>query len=135
MFNFTDDYNTEFDAYIDDLYSQLDTKGYDVFTQELRCLSVLIGTEAYIYHTDRRPSPAQLDRMATLILKTDKKKRKGMIVAREEYPFLSERQYETRIRKESSFAGAGGYDSRGVSRNVPTRFNRIKTELKLKKVK
>ncbi|MCU7556553.1 hypothetical protein [Macrococcus capreoli] len=135
MYSFSDDYKTDFSAYVDDLFLRLNTLGYGIYTQEERIEDAKRLTDAYITQTNKRPATGQLDRLSTLILKEDKKKRKGKAVVVEEYPALSERQLETRMRNETSFIGSSTYDSAGVNRNMPTRINRIKNELKTKKIK
>lgn len=135
MYKFSDDYKTDFIAFVDDLFLRLDTLGCAIYTQEERIADVKRLTDDYVSQTGKRPATGQLDRLSTLILKEDKKKRKGVLVKREEYPFLSERQFETRMRNEVAFVGAMTYDSTGANRILPTRTNRIKTELKTKKVK
>lgn len=135
MYKFSDDYKTDFIAFVDELFLRLDTLGYTVYTQEERIADAKRLTDGYVMQTGKRPATGQLDRLATLIVKEDKFKRKGVQVVVEEYPVMSDRQLVRRYENEVSFIGANLYDSKGSNMQMPTRTNRIKLELKTKHIK
>ena len=135
MYKFSDDYKSDFIAFVDDLFLRLDTLGCAIYTQEERIADVKRLTDDYVAQSGKRPATGQLDRLATLIVKEDKFKRKGVRVVVEEYPVMSDRQLVRRYDNEVSFIGANLYDSKGANMQMPTRTNRIKLELKTKHIK
>ena len=81
MYKFSDDYKSDFIAFVDDLFLRLDTLGYAIYTQEDRIEDAKKLTDDYVSQTGKRPATGQLDRLATLIVKEDKFKRKGYLYA------------------------------------------------------
>lgn len=78
-------------------------------------------TDLFVMQTGRRPPGAQLDRLATFILREELKDRNTGKHKRAEYPFLSEQQMRRRQRKTVSFAAAEGIATDGQNHRTPTR--------------
>lgn len=137
MTKFYGDYKTILNNEINALYERLDVEGYEIMSQVLRIKLVKELTDTYVKETGERPSPAALDRLSTFILKEAKKAAKGeKMNDGGEYPFHSDRQYESRIRNEAAFIDAEDhYDSTGIKRKTQTRQTRISDELRMKRVK
>lgn len=125
------DYRTQFNDLIDELYSDrlYDYKG-DMLSHEKRvkiCENVL--QEFYNSHEEYPPS-MMIERLANYILKKDIQRRKGFKVEKSGvYPYLSHRQFKTRLMREVNFLQAINYSSTGDNMVSPTRMERIKREL------
>lgn len=133
---FKDNYVDEMNDFIDVLYKRLDEIGYDFYTQDIRIEVVKELTDLYVATTGERPLPQHLDRLATYILKEKKMAVKGECMPEDlEFPFLSDRQYESRKRREASLIGAANYDTMRTDKSPKTRSSRIKKELRINQVK
>lgn len=136
MISFGGDYKSQLNEMIDELFTRIEDVGIRNMPVERRIKDVERITNAYVEQTGERPTPGQLDRLSTYILLEDKLRRKGVKVVDEgEYPILSDSQYEKRTKRESSLVSASSFDSGRVDRKLPTRMNRIKTELSNRKIK
>lgn len=136
-YNFHGDYNTQFADEVDRLF---DVYLYDsngaLNPQEWRLVKVAEITEVFIDQTGERPPEAQLDRLASFILKEDLKRKKGVKVPEAlEYPHLSDRQIRTRHETEADWSYAEYVDIDGNNRSEETRTSRIHNELRRGQVK
>lgn len=124
-----------FDSLINSLFDDIAVDGeFRTHSERVRIVDDVV--EDYFANHGDIPSSSQLDRLSTYILKEDKKDRKGRKrPPAPEYPYLSDRQYDTRTRREASYSAAETYDSDGINRELPTRTNRITSELKTNKMK
>lgn len=130
------DYKTELSDKINDLFDDIRGNDGEFRSPSYRIITCDELIEDYIEISGEVPPSNTLDRMATYIIKEDKKRRKGRKVVDEgDYPILSDRQYESRLRREAPDSRAEHYDSDGINRQIPTRALRIESELKLRKVK
>lgn len=134
MFNKDGDYRQELNDTIDRLYGDLVDDDVMLPVEE-RLVKVEEITDAYVSETGERPTPSQLDRLASYILKKDQAGAKWSEHKDEEYPYLSDRQYAARLARETSLQGADSYDSSGINQNTQTRSKRIQDELLRRKVK
>lgn len=134
MFNKDGNYRAELSTVINTLFDGLMVDG-NMIPEAERIKKVQAITDEYVAVTGERPIPEHLDRLSTYILKKDQEGAKWTQHKDAEYPYLSDRQYATRIAKETSAQGAENYDSAGVNQQTPTRSKRIQDELIRRKVK
>lgn len=124
-------YRTRFNDLIDDLFEH---KLYDcmgnMFSHEKRvhiCNKIL---EEYYKDYEEYPPNMMLERLSNYILKKDIQRRKGFKIEHSgEYPYLSHRQFKSRLMREVNFTRAINYSTTGENVVSPTRYERIKSEL------
>lgn len=135
--DFSGDYTEQFRESVDYLFDESLVGHDDEYIPHNIRIEIADGLiEAYVHQTGKRPPSKQLDRLATFIIKEDKRPRKGS--TRPDplpYPFLSETQYLHAISKERDWAYAQTVATSGVNKQLPTRSNRIADELVRGKVK
>ena len=84
--------------------------------------------ERYFAERHEMPDAGQVERLADLCLREELTDSHPDKMTREEYPFISERQFATRYVKESSMKIAEEYGTDGVNHRVPTKRKREKRE-------
>ncbi len=99
-FNFTDDYNTEFKAYVDELFTKVKEGHYADRDVRIALIDRLI--ESYFEVSGETPDGVQLDRLGTLILNEEYTDKDRMKVRNNENPVLSEDQLSRRRENEVS---------------------------------
>lgn len=125
------DYRTRFNDLIDELfeYKLYDYEG-NMFPHEKRvhiCNKLL---EDFYEDNEEYPPSMMLERLSNYILKKDIQRRKGFKVEHGgSYPYLSHRQFKSRLMREVNFTRAINYTTTGENVVTPTRYERIKSEL------
>ena len=119
IFDKQTDYKVAFEQAVDELIT------HDELSQSERNLAVETLCEAYVVFIDERPNPYQLERLANYVLfETMKDTRKNKMKL-DEYPVLTETQYNRRRKHEVDFdITIGRFDSDGVDRTLPKRKRR-----------
>lgn len=112
-----------------DSVMELDGVEYALQDRNQRMAWVEAITELFVRQTGQRPPGAQLERLATFILREELKDRSTGKHRREEYPFLSEQQMRRRQRKSVSSAAAEGIATDGQNHRTPTRRKRMIKEM------
>lgn len=137
MIKFVGDYNTQFSEEVNRLFDEeLYNDEGDLLPHYYRIELANELTESFVTQTGERPPSAHLDRLSTYILKDKKKRMAGDKLPEPlEYPHLSDDQMKLRHLKEADWGYAEYRDVDGVNRSLPTKHNRIKTELASGKVK
>jgi hypothetical protein len=90
------DYKTKFKTLIDDLFARAKRGEPELADRSKRMKLVEDLTEAYITQTGERPDHAQLDRLATLILREELTDKDRMKMRKNEYPIMSDEQLARR---------------------------------------
>ncbi|MDQ0174399.1 hypothetical protein [Bacillus chungangensis] len=117
-FTFTDKYTEDFQRYVDELYEN------PIADRQKRIETVDQLINDYVQATGKRPAGAQLDRLATLILREELTDMHPDKMSRAEYPLLSPSQQGRRHSGERSFKLAEEVATDGRDYRLPTRLNR-----------
>ncbi|WP_339273766.1 hypothetical protein MKY59_21465 [Paenibacillus sp. FSL W8-0426] len=96
-------------------------------TERMAAVSALI--DSYVEAHGVSPDPAQLDILSDYILREELTNTDRMKSRNEEYPFLSERQFERRRENEVPLEVAEEYGADGRNYRVPKRRKRSTKEL------
>lgn len=93
LFNFEGNYKAVMEEYVSKLEgsAQWDSRAFRMYIAEKM-------TDAYVEQTGRRPDGTFLERLANVILHEELTDRHPDKMTREEYPILSERQYDLRSK-------------------------------------
>lgn len=121
------DYKTQLHESITQL--QAATKKGDM-PRELRLVKIEQLTEDYFAKTGEMPDGVALERMADLCLYEELTDDDRMKVRNNEYPFLSDTQFEERYKAEVSFKVAEEYGVDGRNHKPPVKRERTKREIK-----
>ncbi|MED0799341.1 hypothetical protein P4T18_18185 [Bacillus inaquosorum] len=106
------------------------TKAGKLARQE-RIEETMALVNAYYDSTGEQPDVAALDRMANLIIYEELSDSHPDKVTRNEYPIMSETQFEERYKREASDKLAEEYDQNGAYKGRPIRRTRSTYENKL----
>ncbi|WP_145412485.1 hypothetical protein [Paenibacillus xylanexedens] len=101
--------------------------GIEDRTERMAAVSALI--DSYVAVHGVSPDAAQLDRLSDYILREELTNTDRMKSRNEEYPFLSERQFERRRENEVPLEVAEEYGADGRNYRVPKRRKRSTKEL------
>lgn len=133
MYNmvFDGDYTAQFAEAVDYLFDERLKHADGTFIPHIIRIDLSDAlVESFVYQTGKRPPSAQLERLATYIIKEDKKARKDFTLPEPlEFPFLSDSQFRSRYSREKDWAYAQTVDTNGVNKVLPTRTNRIADEM------
>ena len=137
MFNHGD-YNETFTEIVNNAFEKVEAVNdvmelggveYALQDRNQRMAWVEAITELFIRQTGQRPPGAQLDRLATLILREELKNRDTGKYKKDEYPFLSEQQMRRRQRKSVNIAASEGIATDGQNHRTPTRRKLLVKEM------
>ncbi|MDL5023761.1 hypothetical protein [Bacillus velezensis] len=100
-------------------------------TRQERIEAITALSDAYYDSTGEHPELSALERMANLVLYEELSDAHPDKVTREEYPIMSETQFEERYKREASDKLAEEYDQTGSYKGRPIRRARSSYENKL----
>ncbi|WP_232673915.1 hypothetical protein [Bacillus velezensis] len=100
-------------------------------TRRERIEAITALADAYYDSTGEQPELSALERMANLVLHEELSDAHPDKVTREEYPIMSETQFEERYKREASDKLAEEYDQTGSYKGRPIRRPRSSYENKL----
>ena len=115
---------SSFSEIIDGLFAQYDGGELRDRTERMRLIEATI--EQYYQETGRMPSPSELDRLSTLILKEELTDQRRNKMQANEHPIMSERWEKKRHDGETSIKMADEVGSDRRSYRKPTRSYRRK---------
>ncbi|MCR9040835.1 hypothetical protein QRX25_14765 [Bacillus sp. L381] len=100
-------------------------------TRQQRIETITALSDAYFDSTGEHPEASALERMANLVLYEELSDSHPDKVTREEYPIMSETQFDERFKREASDKLAEEYDQTGSYKGRPIRRPRSSYENKL----
>lgn len=127
-FTFTDNYNEEFNGYINDLYTKTKAGEFGLGDRQVRISAVDDLINSFVEFTGKIPKPTQLDRLSSLILREELTDPTPWKTRNTEYPIHSERQEKGINDNEVGLLAAENYDTSGKNQNYPKRRKRSKAE-------
>lgn len=117
-FTFTEDFNNDMHAHIDELFSEYRQRKTSR-RERLEASDSLI--ESYVEYTGERPDSTALERLGTLILLDELTDPHPDKMTREEYPIMSDSQREERLKDEIPLKWAQSVAIDGRDYRVKTR--------------
>ncbi|KAF6658885.1 hypothetical protein ACT3XG_14760 [Paenibacillus polymyxa] len=117
------DYKVKFAEDVTELIAE------DIADRDARMAAVSALTEDYVMRYGEYPDMIQLERLTDYILREELTNTDRMKARNDEYPFLSERQFERRREREVPLEVAEEYGADGRNYRVPKRRKRSIKEL------
>jgi hypothetical protein len=120
------DYKTKFNEYVSGFVEAVREGAFEDRSERITAVELLV--ERYVTAHGERPDNGDIERLTNVILNEELTDKNTYKVSHEEYPILSNYQFDTRHQEETSLKQAEEYDTGGVNRAKPVRRKRSKYE-------